>query len=390
MKKPKKAGRLRTKIIWAFLILIVAVIITPWGRAFYKTLIILPEFIPNSPIKTASILTRKPIIKEVEFESEDRTIYADIWYPNSQGKHPSAVLHLGIDIDRKDLRAQKLANAFARSGIITLVPNIPSLGQKRLLPETKLDLIASFEFLKSQPNVKSQNIGYIGFCASGGLVILASEDPKIADQVKFVVTVNPYFDLLSLYENLALHQVKDNGQTFTWKPNFKTVEIYNRETINLLENKEEQKILNNRLVLIDQDQLENGNFEPLSQMELAKLSKKAIFTYEFLTNKDQVKVLYYQENTTSEQEAFIKDLSPSTNIENLKAKTFILMDKNNIYTPYTEAQLLNKALEGKDHLYVETRILPRGDLAETLPAKDYIGETLKIFRFVYSILLEIT
>ena len=390
MKKPKKAGKLRTKIVWAVLILTVAVIITPWGRAFYKTLIILPEFIPNSPIKTANLLTRKPQVKEVEFKSEDRTIYADIWYPNSSGKHPAAVLHLGIDIDRKDIRAQKLANAFARSGIITLIPNIPSLGQRRLLPEGKKDLIASFEFLKSQPNVKFQNIGYIGFCASGGLVLLASEDPKIADQVKFVVTVNPYFDLLSLYEHLTLRQVKDNGQTLTWKPNFKTVEIYNRETINLLESREEQKILNNHLVLIDQDRLENGNFEPLSQMELAKLSKKAKFTYEFLTNKDQTKVLYYQENTTSEQKAFIKDLSPSTNIENLKAKTFILMDKNNIYTPYTEAQLLNNALEGKNRLHVETKILPAGDLVQTLPAKDYLIESLKIFRFVYSVLLKIT
>src|SRR3989344_5391010 len=127
MKKQKKAGKLKTKIIWAILVLMVAVIITPWGRAFYKTLIILPEFIPNSPVKITDFLTKDPIIKEVEFKSEDRTIYADIWYPNSSGKRPAAVLHLGIDIDRKDPRAQKLANAFARSGIITLVPNAPSL-----------------------------------------------------------------------------------------------------------------------------------------------------------------------------------------------------------------------------------------------------------------------
>ena len=390
MKKPKKAGKLKTKIIWAILVLMVAVIITPWGRAFYKTLIILPEFIPNSPVKITDFLTKDPIIKEVEFKSEDRTIYADIWYPNSSGKRPAAVLHLGIDMDRKDPRAQKLANAFARSGIITLVPNIPSLGQRRLLPDGKKDLIASFEFLKSQPNVKSQNIGYIGFCASGGLVILASEDPKIVDQVKFVVTVNPYFDLLSLYEDLTLRQVKDNGQILAWKPNFKTVEIYNRETINLLESREEQKILNNHLVLIDQDRLENGDFEPLSKMELAKLSKKAKFTYEFLTNKDQTKVLYYRENTTSEQKAFIKDLSPSTSIEYLKAKTFILMDKNNIYIPYTEAEMLNYALGSKDHLFTETQILPAGDLTTNLPLKNYLGESVKIFGFIYSILSEIS
>ena len=66
------------------------------------------------------------------------------------------------------------------------------------------------------------------------------------------------------------------------------------------------------------------------------------------------------------------------------------MDKNNVYTPYTEAQLLNRALEGKNRLYAETKILPAGDLVQTLPAKDYLIESLKIFRFVYSVLLKIT
>jgi len=66
------------------------------------------------------------------------------------------------------------------------------------------------------------------------------------------------------------------------------------------------------------------------------------------------------------------------------------MDKNNIYIPYTEAKLLDKALLEKDHLFAETKILPTGDLTQHLPSKDYVGETLKIFRFLYSVLLEIT
>src|SRR3990167_8198953 len=263
MKKPEKAGALRTKIIWAILILIVAVIITPWGRAFYKTLIILPEFIPNSPIKTTNLLTRKPAIKEVEFESEDRTIYADIWYHNSSGKHPAAVLHLGVDIDRKDARAQKLANAFARSGIIILVPNIPSLGKRRVLAEAKSDLITSFEYVKSLQNTNTDKVGFIGFCASGGLVILASEDAKISENVSYIVTVNPYFDLSNLYDNITTRKIRDNDGTHEWQPNFKTVEIYNRETIGLLENKHDQDILNDHLTLIGQQALEEGKFPQL-------------------------------------------------------------------------------------------------------------------------------
>ena len=52
--------------------------------------------------------------------------------------------------------------------------------------------------------------------------------------------------------------------------------------------------------------------------------------------------------------------------------------------------MLDKALGGKEHIFVETKILPAGDLAESLPLKDYLGEAMKIFRFIYSVLAEIS
>jgi len=237
MSKLKKRN---SKIIWIILAILVFVLVTPWGRTFYKTLIILPEFIPNSPIKTINLLTPTPQIKEVEFKSQDKTIFADLYLPKTRGKYPAAVLHLGVDIDRKDERIQKLANVSARSGIATLVPNIPSLHNRRVLTETKDDLISSFDYLKSQPNINKKKLGFIGFCASGGLVILAAEDLKINDQVNFIVAVNPYYDLKSLYKNITLRQIEDEGKIISWQPHFKTVEIYNRETINALEREKDK------------------------------------------------------------------------------------------------------------------------------------------------------
>lgn len=388
MSKFKKSKLL--KVLLVFITALLIFFLTPVGRTTAKTLIVLPEFIPNSPVKTINLFTPEPKIREVRFNSGTRTIDADLWLPKEKGEFPAAVLHLGIDIDRKDARVLKLANVFARSGVATLVPNIPSLNRRRVLTEAKDDLVASFEYLKTLPNVSEERLGLIGFCASGGLVLLAAEEPKIANEVKFTVSVNPYYDLSSLYKNITVRQIKDNGSIYPWQPNFKTVEIYNRETIGLLKDEQDREILNERLTLIGQEKLEEGEFPPLTQEELTQLSKEAKFTYDLLTNKDPDKTSFYQENATTAQKNFLKDLSPSTNIENLKAKPFILMDKNNIYIPRTEAELLDRALEDKDHLFVETQILPAGDLAESLPLKDYLGEAVKIFRFVYSILAEIS
>ena len=387
MRIIKKNG---IKIIGASLLALFIFSSLPWGKAFYKTLIILPEFIPDSPVKTINLFTKNPQILEVNYPSQKETIYADLWLPSQKGKYPAAVLHLGVDIDRKDERVQKLANAFARSGIIILVPNIPSLGKRRVLAEAKSDLITSFEYVKSLQNTNTDKVGFIGFCASGGLVILASEDAKISENVSYIVTVNPYFDLSNLYDNITTRKIRDNDGTHEWQPNFKTVEIYNRETIGLLENKHDQDILNDHLTLIGQQALEEGKFPQLNIAESKELSSDAKFTYNLLINKDPDKVLFYQENASPAQKNFLRELSPSTNIKNLKAKLFILMDRNNIYIPYTEAELLDKALGVKEHLFVETKILPAGDLAKSLPLKDYLGEAVKIFRFVYSVLSEIS
>lgn len=387
MKLIKKHG---FKIIVAFIAVILVASNIPWGRTFYKTVLILPEFMPNSPVKPGNFLTKEPIIQEVQYESFGRTINADLWLPATRGKHPAAVLHLGVDIDRKDERIQRLANAFARSGVATLVPNIPSLERRRVLAEGKDDLISSFEYLRSQAQIKKDKVGFIGFCASGGMVLLAAEDPKIADQIAFAVVINPYFDLTSLYENITLRRTEENGQELPWKPSFKTVEIYNRETVSLLDNELDLEILKNYLVKISPEDLVRGRYQTLTEKDQSRLSEEAKFTYDLLTNKDPQKTSYYQENTTAAQKTFVRELSPKTQIDKLKAKTFILMDKNNIYIPYTEAKMLSEALEGKDHLFVKTKILPEGDLVGSLPPKDYFFEGIKIFRFVYSILLEVS
>jgi len=385
MKIFKKHG---LKIIGAILVLILILTSLPQGRAFGKTLILLPEFIPNSKFKIIQLFTQKPQITEVIFQSGQETIYADLWSPAKKGNHPAAVLHLGVDIDRKDERAQKLADVLARSGIVTLIPNINSLHRRRLLAEGKDDLVSSFEYLKSQPNVKTEKIGFLAFCAAGGLAILAAEDPKISADVAFVTAINPYFDLNSLYENITLRQINDNGRLQNWRPHFKTVEIYNRETIGLLPSERDREILRKHLILIEKEQLEEGEFPLLSQEELSQLSPEAKFTWQLLTNKDPKKTLFFQNNTTEAQKNFLKELSPSTNTLNLKAKVFILADVNNVYIPFSQAKMLASVLPKDQRLFMETKILPEGNLVQSLPLKDYLIEGIKIFKFIFQFLLE--
>ena len=346
----------------------------------------MPGIIPNSPIESVNPFAAKPVVEEVEFNSEGRTVYADLWLPKKSGKFPAAVLHLGVDIDRKDERAQRVARSSARSGVATLVPNIPSLSRRRILTEAKEDLVASFEYLKNRAEVKSDKTGFIAFCASGGLSLVAAEDERINKQVSFVVAINPYYDLFSLYKALSIHQTADGS---IWKPSFKTAEIYNSEAINVLTDDREIETLSKYLVWIARENLSGGNYRELSASDRAGLSKDAIFMYDFLTNKNPSKFDFFEKNLLPEQKELINELSPSRKIENISARVFLLADVNNVYIPFTEAKTLNETLNDNNNVYLETKLLPGADLPENISVRD-LPPIWGLFKFIFQFYLSIS
>lgn len=380
----------RHKLIFSLIVLVVLLIVilnTKWGRAFSKSINLLPGIIPNSPIETVNPFAAKPLIKEVEFESDGRAIKADLWLPKKSGKFPAAVLHLGVDIDRKDERAQRVARALARSGIATLVPNVPSLSQRRILQEAKEDMVAAFEYLKGEKGeINQDKLGFVAFCASGGLALVAAEDERIHKQVDFIVAVNPYYDLFTLYKALSTHQKADGS---SWKPSFKTAEIYNREAINVLSDDKDIATLSKYLVWIARENLSGGNYRELSASDRAGLSKDAIFIYDFLTNKNPPKFDFFEKNLLPEQKELINELSPSRKIENISAKVFLLADVNNVYIPFTEAKTLNETLNDNNNVYLETKLLPGADLPENISIRD-LPQIWGLFKFIFQFYLSIS
>ncbi|MBI2031983.1 MAG: dienelactone hydrolase family protein [Candidatus Levybacteria bacterium] len=373
-----------TKVIFALiLIFILSTQIQP-TRAFYQAVLTAPELIQNFPLKPLIYLTNKPKVKEVVIKSSNREIYADLYIPNDREKHPAAVLDLGLDIDRKDPRVVKVAETFARNEYIILAPNIPYLSSRRLTTTAVEDFIASYKFLENQPNVKKNKIGFIGFCTSGGLTLIAAENEKISQKVSFVVAINPYFDLKSLYIALTIREVE--GQK--WTPHFKSVEVFNREAIALLDKTADQTILFNNLVNISEEDLAKGNFPKLLKEDELRLSKAAIFTYHTLTNKDSDKSTFYLENAQDSQKEFLISMSPSTNIQKLNAKTYIFAEKGFNYIPYTEARRLSRKLEkeGKYLTYQEISVLPQSIQEQTF--KEQLVGIIKLTQFIFGFFKE--
>jgi len=132
--------------------------------------------------------------KTVSYKSGDETVQGILYTPSGNGPFPALiVIHewWGLNDWVKD-RASKLAD----QGYVTLaidlyrgkVATTPEMAHEimRGVPEdrAKRDLHAAFEFFASQPNVKKDRIGAIGWCMGGGYSLdVALQEPMLAADV---------------------------------------------------------------------------------------------------------------------------------------------------------------------------------------------------------------
>jgi len=132
--------------------------------------------------------------KTVSYKSGDETVQGVLYTPAGKGPFPALiVIHewWGLNDWVKD-QASKLSDQGYVALAVDLyrgkVATTPDMAHEimRGLPEdrAKRDLHAAFEFLASQPNVRKDRIGAIGWCMGGGYSLdVALQEPTLAAAV---------------------------------------------------------------------------------------------------------------------------------------------------------------------------------------------------------------
>ncbi len=132
--------------------------------------------------------------KEVSYKSGDETVKGILYTPDGKGPFPGiVVIHewWGLNDWVKEQGSKLAGEGYAALAIDLYrgkVATTPDEAHEimRGVPEdrAKRDLKAAFQFLASQPNVKPDRIGAIGWCMGGGYALdLALEEPKLAADV---------------------------------------------------------------------------------------------------------------------------------------------------------------------------------------------------------------
>src|SRR5579871_4098677 len=162
--------------------------------------------------------------KAVSYKSGDETVQGVLYTPPGKGPFPAIiVIHewWGLNDWVKE-QASKLADQGYVSLAIDLyrgkVATTPDMAHEimRGVPEdrAKRDLHAAFEFLASQPNVRKDRIGSIGWCMGGGYSLdVALQEPTLAATVINYGHLATDSDALKKINApiLGLFGAKDNG-----------------------------------------------------------------------------------------------------------------------------------------------------------------------------------
>ena len=380
MKFWKKALLINFAVVLVLLGSLAVFFATPWGRPVLKTLLLVPEVVPNFPVRPLKYFGLKPKVEEISLKVGDKDIKADLYRPQDNKKHPVMVIMLGILATRQNSDLIKMVNALSRIEYAVLIPNLADFQSGFIWTDSVETLISSVEFLDKQDFVAKNKIGLAGFCVGSSISIVAAENEKIADKVGYIISISPYFDLISLSEAATTRQAQNSQGGFEqWEPAQLTVESVQKGFINYVPSGDERKLL--AAHFLEREEIPKDNIE--------KFSIEAAYVYEFLSNSEQSKMAEIWSKLPESGRELLNRLSPSTKIANLKAKLFVLNDENDTFVPRSEAEKLVKSLPKEKIYFAEVDSFEHVNPKTKLERWSAVKQIFHISRFVYNILAEI-
>ena len=354
------------------IILVISFLVTPWGRPVGKTILLVPEVIPDFPIRPLKFFSREPTIEEVTLKVGDKDIKADLYKPNDNKTHPAIILTLGVVVTRKDKVITNFAQTISRLGFIVLVPDLPDFLSGFVWTDSVETMVSSVEYLEEQDFVLQDKIGFAGFCVGASASIVAAEDEKIADKVAFIAAISPYYDLVKRQSE------NEEGKLEMWEPAQLSVDSVRKGFINYVPDDEEKKTLENHfynnLPLVDED-IEKLSYE-------GKQIRKFL---EYSENKDSRNIW---DGFPQEGMNLLNQLSPKNRIDQLEAKLFILSDKQDTFVPRIEGNKFKENVTKDKFYFIEVDSFEHVNPSTNLKRWSVLKQLFYLSRYLYNVLSE--
>lgn len=361
---------MRRFLLVALVALVLAVAVLPTGRAAADTLLLMPELFPGAPARPLDWVTPPPTRTTIQIQSAGRASVANLYDPGTAGRHGAVVIFLGVaPAGLDDPRVVRLGEGLARIGIVTLIPQSQDLVNSKVDPGEVDTLIASFNYLASRPDVDPERVGLGGFCIGAALSLDAAEDPRINERVALVNSFTGYYDLSSYAVSIITHTAEPyppepGVERIAWEPAANATRVLDDHLISLDPSSAEQSLL--RAAARD---------PKANRPDPAKLSPIGREIWTALSTRDPATVEKLLGDLPPDDQAVLRQLSPSTHIADLHARVFIMHDHDDNNVPYVQSRLLAAHLKPGQGEYDEFTFFQHVDPTATVSPVIFARDT---------------
>jgi acetyl esterase/lipase len=116
--------------------------------------------------------------------------------PAGEGPWPTIFVVNGTVPEGRELPAVRhLAEGFARSGYLVVVPDLPGLTEDRITPRTVDAATRAARKISARPDAEGGEVALVGVSTGATLSLLAAEDPSLDGKVSLVAGIAPFSDI---------------------------------------------------------------------------------------------------------------------------------------------------------------------------------------------------
>jgi hypothetical protein len=321
------------------------------ARVAAQALVLLPALFPSAPVDPLA-LTAAPVREMRTSAYAAGTVDSLIFHPASGGRHGAIMLLLGAgDLPRSDL-AIHFAEALARLGVVTMLPESSGMLAERLTFDEVDAIRVSLDTLRSEQDVDVARIGVLGLSASGGLSLVAAAQPDLRDRIRFVNSFGSYADAFRLLVDVGSRSVDVDGDVRAWQPEARTLEVV------------ANALMDAGAGEVDRQELVGGTTR----------ERATQITRDFAADV---------------RERLVR-VSPSVYLTQIRAHVYVMHDRDDTFVPFTESRdLVAQAPPGLVVRYTEFSIFAHVIPERPVAWQTFLPDVWRLFWHVHAVLLEL-
>ncbi|MCL0099535.1 hypothetical protein M1O55_01535 [Dehalococcoidia bacterium] len=370
------------------LVVVVLAVVTPQGRTAVRTALFVPQVLPSIPAKPQEWFVDDPIWRQVSYPQADGQGIADLILPVDADTNSAVLFFLGVVVNRprEDSRVVALAEGLARSGMVVMIPWSDTQLQQRIVPNDIDDLVSGFQYLRSLEEVDPENVGMGGICTGASMSLIAAQDERIRDDVKFINFISGYYDAYDFVKAIASRSRFYGDYVVPWQTDQLAYRVFRNHLLDGVTDLEERDFLKN----VFEDDV------PTIDTDVSGLSSEAQAVYMLLAGTPYSEVDGLMEKLSPKTKQFLREISPSTDIEKTRARVLIMHDRADKLVPSEESRRLADALSAAPNTYhTEFSFFQKeiqlhiADAPRVTPL-DFVHEAFKLYLHMYNIMRDIS